>query len=134
MSISENFTQVDQQYGNGFKISDYGGKYSLESAQKNKEGVVYTDWASPQGPGKQPKQKQDGNFLFIPVKVQLGQTLDEAINNVQMILSALQSEKQSGHQQPVGPGPANQQGQPAQYTEQGGNPSGGFDDSDGIPF
>ena len=36
-------------------------------------------------------------------------------------------------QQP-GPGSANQQGQPAQYTEQGGNPSGGFDDSDGIPF
>ena len=35
-------------------------------------------------------------------------------------------------QQP-GPGPANQQGQPAQYTEQGGNPSGG-DFVAGIPF
>jgi len=130
--MNDNFTKVDQQYGNGFKISDYGGKYSLESAQENKEGDVYTDWASPQGPGKQPKKKQDGNWLFIPVKVQLGHTLDEAINNVQIILSVLRSEKESGQQHP-GPGSANQHGQ-NYYSEKGGNKPAPSDPNLDIPF
>jgi hypothetical protein len=110
---------TNEKYGDGFKLDEYKGAYSLVACKQGKDGKVYPEWAIMQGKDKEPRTKDDGSYMVRPTKVTLGNSREEAIRNLREILAEL------GDEQPE-----------AQYT----GPSvagGGFDGDapdDDIPF
>ncbi len=65
-----NFIKTDEQYGEGFEVSEYKGKIGLIAAREAKDGKVYQKWGDIET-GKDSKKR-------LPVQVVLG-TSERAI-------------------------------------------------------
>jgi len=75
------------QYGEAAMAEEYNGAFSIVAAQAGKDGKTYSRWAFPQTKDRKPAKKA------IPVKVSIGNSLDEAISTVRQILSSLEKAK-----------------------------------------
>lgn len=71
----EKFYMVDENYGRGFCLQEYNGKWYIQEAQKPKtgEGTVFKTWMSKYKPGKGEGfvSKEDGTPYRFPVGVEI---------------------------------------------------------------
>ena len=113
---------VNEKYGDGFKLDEYKGTFSLVACKQGKDGKEYPEWLIMQDKDRRPKQKENGDYMVRPVKVLLGNNRDEAIRNLTAVLNELQGH--TGYQEPADLPPTN--------TRMSDYP--GPDDDSGIPF
>lgn len=106
--MKDNYFETNQQYKRGFKIDDYKGEISLVACNEGKDGKIYSEWVIPQGTDRAPKQKQDGSYISLPLKIKLGDSVDAALDTLRQIAGALKESIQ-GHTTGQRPPVASQQ-------------------------
>lgn len=80
---------TNEKYGEGFKIDGYKGAISLAACKQGKDGKVYVEWAIMQGKDKEPRRKDNGDWMVRPTKVTIGNNREEAIANLREVLRRL---------------------------------------------
>jgi len=85
--MSDRYIETSEQYHSGFKVDEYKGKISLTAA-RTWNGEVKLQWAK-QEFGKEKVEKN------LPVKVEIGNTKDEAIANLLLVIGMLQGEAEN---------------------------------------
>ncbi len=92
MGIDEkHFVKTNTQYGNGAVLDEYNGTYSLTSAKQNDKGI-WMEWAFPQDRDRQPREKA------IPVKVNIGENKQQAIETLRYFISILERKPQQNEE------------------------------------
>jgi len=99
--MDKSFILIDQQYNKGFKIEEYQGVFSLISCNQGKDGKLYNEWAIPQGKNREPRKKQSGDYVVIPIKIVIGHSMEEALNNIRKISGFLQTKPQATPSPPI---------------------------------
>lgn len=100
--MQENYFQTNKQYKRGFKIDEYRGEISLVACNEGSDGKIYSEWVTPQGRDCKPKQKQDGSYITLPLKIKIGDSVKSALDTLRQIASVLKSESSgSGYAPPV---------------------------------
>ena len=75
------FFMVNEKYGDGFKLDEYKGVYSINSVQRGKDGKEYQRWAVIEIGADKRQQK-------IPLAVKLGDK-DMAVEALRAMLNEL---------------------------------------------
>ncbi len=75
------FFMTNEKYGDGFKLDEYKGVYSISSVQKGKDGKEYQRWATIEIGADKRQQK-------IPLAVKLGDK-DMAVEALRAMLNEL---------------------------------------------
>ncbi len=88
------FIETNPKYHSGMQLDEYNGTISITSCREGKDGNVYFDWAFPQGRDRVPKEKA------IPVKVNIGNSRQEAIDNLLRLVEDLNAGAIQKGQQP----------------------------------
>ena len=89
--MSDSYIETSEQYHSGFELSEYGGKYRLIAAKKPQD-KVYQQWGELEI-GKDKTTK-------LPVAVEIGNTKDEAIANLLLVIGMLQGEAENNRPLP----------------------------------
>jgi len=85
------FIETNEQYHSGFQVNEYRGKYSLVAARTwtDREGneKISQEWADREI-GKDKIMKR------LPVSVEIGNSKEEAIRNLQLAIDKLKDQQQ----------------------------------------
>jgi len=78
-----NFIRTNEQFGSGFEVNEYQGRYSLISAREY-QGKIFQKWGELEI-GKDKTKR-------LPVAIELGMSREEAIENLKMAIAKLQGQ------------------------------------------
>jgi len=85
------FIETNKQYHSGFQVNEYRGKYSLIAAHTwtDREGneKINQEWA-------EREVGRDKVMKRLPVSVEIGNSKEEAIRNLQLVIDKLKDEQQ----------------------------------------
>ena len=95
--MQDNYFQTNEQYKRGFKIDEYKGEISLVACNEGSDGKIYSEWVTPQGRDRKPKQKQDGSYITLPLKIKIGDSIDDALDTLSEIAATLKEEAGGNH-------------------------------------
>ena len=87
--MKENYFETNSQYKQGFRVEEYKGEYALVACNEGKDGKIYPEWVFPQGKDRQPKTKQDGSLVSLPLKIKIGDSVESAVETLRQIAAAL---------------------------------------------
>ena len=80
---------------NAFKLNEYNGTQELVGGNVSEDGKFWMDWAiaseyDSSAGHSMPVEKDDGKYRNVPIKVILGDSKEQAIENVKWLLGELE--------------------------------------------
>lgn len=87
---NSDYKETDGKYQRGVALDTYGDKFSMVSAGRGKDGNIYATWIYHQ---KRVNDSWEANEKSSPLKVELGETPEQALDTLRFIAEKIKELK-----------------------------------------